>query len=166
MLHTNAMLGRSNEYQAECVRRYPDRLLSMAIVDERQIHTDVDSVIASVTTAIRALGCTRSSSAPVGTSSATSRGTEVPTSRSGRPSRRLACPFSSPGHRSRPCQRGHADTDGQRGYLGELRILMRLMDRYPQMLCSITHGFPWRVYLDGERITLPNEIWSRSRTRI
>ena len=30
LLHTNAMLGRSNEYQAECVRRFPDRLLSMA----------------------------------------------------------------------------------------------------------------------------------------
>ena len=56
LLHTNAMLGRSNEYQAECVRRYPDRLLSMATVDERLIHTDVDSVIASVTTAIRDLG--------------------------------------------------------------------------------------------------------------
>ena len=27
------------------------------------------------------------------------------------------------------------------------------------MLCSITHGFPWRVYLDGDRIALPDEIW-------
>ena len=56
LLHTNAMLGRSNEYQAECVRRFPDRLLSMATVDERLIHTDVDSVIASVTSAVRDLG--------------------------------------------------------------------------------------------------------------
>ena len=51
LLHTNAMLGRSNEYQAECVSRYPDRLLSMAAVDEKLIHTDVDSVVESVTMA-------------------------------------------------------------------------------------------------------------------
>ena len=56
LLHTNAMLGRSNEYQAECVQRYPDRILSMALLDERLIHTDVDAVIAGVTTAVRDLG--------------------------------------------------------------------------------------------------------------
>ena len=44
LLHTNAMLGRSNGYQAACVQRYPGRILSMALLDERQIHTAVDSV--------------------------------------------------------------------------------------------------------------------------
>ena len=51
------------------------------------------------------------------------------------------------------------DTYGRESYIGELRILMRLMERYPHMLCSITHGFPWRVYLEGDRINLPDEIW-------
>ena len=56
LLHTNAMLGRSNDYQAECVAQYPDRILSMALIDERVIHSDVDAVIDGVTTAIRDLG--------------------------------------------------------------------------------------------------------------
>ena len=56
LLHTNAMLGRSNRYQSECVQRCPDRILSMALLDERQIHTDVNSVIAGVTAAINDLG--------------------------------------------------------------------------------------------------------------
>ncbi|MDE2822748.1 MAG: amidohydrolase family protein, partial [Chloroflexota bacterium] len=51
------------------------------------------------------------------------------------------------------------DAYGRENYIGELRILSRLMERYPDMLCSITHGFPWRVYFDGDRIKLPEEIW-------
>ena len=34
------------------------------------------------------------------------------------------------------------------------------MERYPDTVCSITHGFPYRSFLDGERIRLPEEIWA------
>jgi predicted TIM-barrel fold metal-dependent hydrolase len=49
--------------------------------------------------------------------------------------------------------------DPRRGYLDELGILLRWMERYPNTVCSLTHGFPWRVFLDGARITLPEAIW-------
>ena len=160
LLHTNAMLGRSNEYQAECVRRYPDRLLSMATVDERLIHTDVDSVIEGVTMAIRELGLHAikfNSAGYIVSDEPWDRGPYAPfweaVSTLGVPV------FFTLGTGPTRASEAQSDPDGQRGYLGELRILMRLMERYPQMLCSITHGFPWRVYLDGERITLPDEIW-------
>ena len=45
------------------------------------------------------------------------------------------------------------------GYLNELRILMRWMERYPDTVCSITHGFPYRSFLEDGRIRLPEEIW-------
>ena len=45
LLHTDPMLGRSSAYLAECVRLYPDRLRSMAPVDEWRIRTDPDTVI-------------------------------------------------------------------------------------------------------------------------
>ena len=51
----------------------------------------------------------------------------------------------------------------RRGYINELRILVRWMERYPETVCSLTHGFPWRAFLDGERITLPEAIWEPFR---
>ena len=56
LLHTNPMLGRDNGYQAQCVRRYPGRILSMAGLDEHRIHSDPEEAIAGITEAIRGLG--------------------------------------------------------------------------------------------------------------
>ena len=160
LLHTNAMLGRSNGYQAECVRRYPDRILSMALLDERQIHTDVDSVIAGVTAAIGDLGlhAIKFSSAGYSVSDEAWGQRTVRPVLGGRLDAWRACLLHLE-HRPCPRQRGASRPYGRQSYLRELRILMRLMERHPHMPCSITHGFPWRVYLDGDRITLPDQIW-------
>ena len=52
-------------------------------------------------------------------------------------------------------------SEEQRGYLDEHRTLMRWMERYPDAVCSLTHGFPWRTFLNDEQraIELPDEIW-------
>ena len=161
LLHTNAMLGRSNEYQAECIRRFPDRILSMALLDERQIHTDVDSVIAGVTAAINDLGlhAIKFNSAGYAVSDQPwDSGPYAPfwdaVSTLGVPVFLTLC--TGPARASE----AYPDPAGQQSYLGELRILARLMDRHPHLRCNITHGFPWRVYLDGDRITLPDRIWA------
>ena len=161
LLHTNAMLGRSNEYQAECIRRFPDRILSMALLDERQIHTDVDSVIAGVTAAIEDLGlhAIKFNSAGYTVSDQPwDSGPYAPfwdaVSTLGVPVFLTLC--TGPARASE----AHPDPAGQQSYLGELRILTRLMNRHPHLLCNITHGFPWRVYRDGDRITLPDAIWA------
>ena len=36
---------------------------------------------------------------------------------------------------------------------------MRWMDRYPEVTVVITHGLPWRAFLDGDRIRLPEAAW-------
>ncbi|MDP6715424.1 MAG: hypothetical protein QF368_12465, partial [SAR202 cluster bacterium] len=56
LLHTNPMLGRSSAYQAECIRRFPDRFRSMAPVDEWRIHDDIDSVIRELEESINTHG--------------------------------------------------------------------------------------------------------------
>jgi len=33
------------------------------------------------------------------------------------------------------------------------------MARYPQLDVSLTHGFPWRAFLDGDGLTLPDWLW-------
>ncbi len=45
-------------------------------------------------------------------------------------------------------------------YMDELRILIRWMERYPGVKVVITHGLPWRAFLDGDRIRFPEDIWS------
>ena len=161
LLHTNTMLGRSNEYQAECVQRYPERILSMALLDERQIHTDVDAVITGVTAAINDLGlhAIKFNSAGYTVSDQPwDSGPYAPfwdaVSTLGVPVFLTLC--TGPARASE----AHPAPTGQQSYLGELRILSRLMERHPHLLCNITHGFPWRVYLDGDRITLPDQIWA------
>lgn len=160
LLHTNSMLGRSNHYQAECVRRYPDRILSMAQIDERRIHTDVDAVIRGVTEAVSRLGLSAlkfGSQGYIVSSEPWDRGTYAPfwdaVSTLGIPV------FFTLSTGPRRAGEAAPDPEQQRGYLHELRILSKLMERYPNMLCSITHGFPWRVYLEDGRIRLPDAIW-------
>ncbi len=55
---------------------------------------------------------------------------------------------ASPGH-----------TDERDGFLAELDVLKRWMERYPDVPASVTHGFPYRAFLDGDRLILPDEIW-------
>ncbi len=160
LLHTNAMLGRSNQYQAECVRRYPERILSMALLDERQIHTDVDSVIKGVFRAVNDLGLHAIKFASAGYTVSDTAWDRGPYEPFWEAVSTLGVPVfftlsTGPARASESCP----DAYGRENYIGELRILARLMERYPNMLCSITHGFPWRVYLDGGRIDLPEEIW-------
>jgi predicted TIM-barrel fold metal-dependent hydrolase len=38
------------------------------------------------------------------------------------------------------------------------------MERYPQSNAVITHGFPWRSFLAGNRIVLPPAIWDVFRS--
>ena len=50
LLHTNPMLGRSRAYQTQCVRRFPDRLRSMAPVDEWRMRDDTAARILGLDT--------------------------------------------------------------------------------------------------------------------
>ena len=160
LLHTNPMLGRDSAYQAECVQRFPDRLRSMTHVDEWRIRDEMDAVIDEVTTAITVHGLHAIKFNPltyIVSPAPWDDGVyrpfwEAVTS--------LNVPiFFTLGSGPEAEQYTLSDLEQQEGYLNELRILMRWMERYPETTCSITHGFPWRAFLDGEGITLPEAIW-------
>ena len=38
-------------------------------------------------------------------------------------------------------------------------ILTRWMERYPDVVCSITHGFPYRAFLEGGGVRFPEAVW-------
>ena len=163
LLHTNPMLGRDSAYQAECVRRFPGRLYSMAPVDEWRIRDDTDAVIHELTTAVTEHGL----HAIKFNANGYMVDPEPWNDGAYRPFWEAATSLDVPIFFSLSTgpsgANWEASSEARDGYLNEQRILMRWMDRYPDNVCSITHGFPYRSFLDGDRIALPEAIWEPFR---
>lgn len=50
--------------------------------------------------------------------------------------------------------------DGKGFYLQELERLQGWMERFPEAVVVLTHGLPWRGYVEYNRIAFPEAIWS------
>lgn len=162
LLHTDPMLGRDSGYLARCVEGYPDRLRSMAPVDEWRIADDPAKVIEETRTAILDQGL---HAVKFNASFAYLSGTDPWDDGPYRPFWEMvnalgvpvfftlgAGPSGLTGEEPSPAQQ-------RQGYLDEQGVLVRWMERYPDVVCSLTHGFPWRAFLDGDGIKLPEAIW-------
>ena len=165
LLHTNPMLGRGAEYSAylsTCIARYPDRLRSMAPVEEYRVAADPDAMIAEVDGAIREcrlhalkfnaslsyLGCPDPwDDGPYRPFWEAVTTLNIPV-------------FFTLGSRPASLRAGDTVADEEKSYIDELQTLVRWMNRYPQAVCSVTHGFPYRMYLKGNRVALPESVWA------
>ncbi len=168
LLHTDPALVRDSSYLGEIVKGFPGRIYSMAPVDEWRIIAETDAVIAETEAAIEEDGLHAVKFIPPLCYLA---GYQAWDDGPYRPFWEAALDLGVPifftlgagpgdfkgGKRPRAAE--------QRGYLDEHRILMRWMERYPEAMCSLTHGFPWRTFLDDrqEAIVLPEEIWEPFR---
>ena len=160
LIHTDPMLGKDVEYLAGCVRLYPDRLRAMAPVDEWRLLNDTDAVIGRLDDAITGHRLHAIKFMPGLTY------VNGPVPWDDGPYRafwRAATSLDVPVFFTLGLGPGigpAATLDDQRtGYLSELRTLIRWMERYPDAVCSLTHGFPWRLFVDGDGLTLPEELW-------
>lgn len=160
IIHTDPMLVRGSEYLSECVKLFPGRLFSMAPVDEWRIKNDSEVVIRELILAIKTHGLHAIKINPFTYmvsdepwddgfwrpfwEAATSLGVPV-----------FFTLGSGPGFR----ERSQTDEEQRQGYLNELSILTRWMERYPDTVCSLTHGFPWRLFVRDGKIVLPEEVW-------
>ena len=157
LLHTNPMLNRDGAYQAECVAAFPGQLYSMAPVDEWRIAAETDRVIGEIERAARTHGL----HAVKFNATLAYHGSRQPWSGGAyRPFWDAVAALNVPVFftlGAGPVLGYHADLT--QGYLDELGVLMDWMDRYPDTVCSITHGFPWRMFIDGDRLVLPEGLW-------
>jgi predicted TIM-barrel fold metal-dependent hydrolase len=161
LLHTNPFLSRDAAYQAECVRLYPERLRSMAPVDEWRILDESDAVVEELTSAV--VGH-RLHAIKFNARLAYLDGAQPWDDGPYRPFWQAAVALGVPifftlGAGTAELSGRMSVSELRSGYLDEHRVLMRWMERYPEAVCSLTHGFPWRVFLEGDRIVLPDEIW-------
>lgn len=161
LIHTDPMLGKNSKFLMECVRKYPNRLRSMAPVSEWNIVNDPDGVIDNIHKSINEYGLHAIKFMPphayMNDSQAWDDGDYRPFWEA---VNMLKVPIfftlgTGPMENS-----GQVSLEKQRvGYLNEQRILMRWMERYPNIVCSLTHGFPWRLFLENNNIVVPPEIW-------
>ncbi len=158
LLHTDPTLGRASEFQAECVRAYPDRLRSMAPVDEWRIVAETDAVIDKLAVAIRTHGLHAIKFIP---DLAYLHCNEAWDDGPYRPFWEAAAAFDLPVFFTLGTNRASdASTAGHiEGYIEQQRILMRWMERYPDTPCGLTHGFPYRLMRENDRIVIPEAVW-------
>jgi predicted TIM-barrel fold metal-dependent hydrolase len=147
LIHVDAALTKDIAYLAECVRRYPDRLRSMAPVEEALIPTHPGTAVARAREAIERHGLHALKVIPE-YAYRTGLTTDFTDAR--------WTPFWD-GVRDLPVPvfftlapaRGSSNPRG--GFIDELWRLVRLHERYPELRISITHGFYWRDWLTPDR---------------
>jgi predicted TIM-barrel fold metal-dependent hydrolase len=152
VLHTDHLMGRLNDFLADCIRRHPDRLLALAHVPEWEIEDDPEQAMGEVSRAY-ALGCAGFQFTVAGRYRHGVEGSwDGPRLRSfwdhvvrlGRPVLFTLGPWPRP---------------VLEDYLGQLRIWRGWLERYAGLPTALTHGFPWRLLRTGRRLRLPAALF-------
>lgn len=159
LMHVDQTLDKSNEYMAECVRAYPDRLRSMAIVEEQFIPTDPDRAIEGARHAIEDLGLHALKIIPDYAYRMTDSQSfdDASWTTFWDAATKLGVPiFFTLGPAAN-------DPDTRDGFVQVLWQLRRWSDRYPDTQVSVTHGYPWRAYVEGEQLVMPRDSFAPLR---
>ena len=154
LLHRTPYLGIGNKFISECVAEHPDRLMGLAHVEEWLVAPDPEGSLAKVEWAIKEGGLSGLHFLPPQMDLYNQSG-----------------PWDSPDFR--PFWDGFARLGVPvffslkerveprlASYLNELKTVVRWMERYPDVPVVLTHGVQWRLFMDGDRLTFPEEVWA------
>lgn len=151
LLHRTPYMGLADEYIADCVRRFPDRLQGLACVEEWLIQSHTDAAIRKLERAIGELGLS---------------GLQFLSFHLGL--------YGQDEDWDGPGFRPFWDAVAGLGipvfftvggfsldqYLAELRRLRRWMERYPRVRVVHTHGLGgWRLFAEGEKLSVPEVVF-------
>jgi len=159
LIHADATLTKDLSFLHTCVAAHPDRLCSMAPLEEWKIPTHPDEVIQH---AIDAIQRYRQCALKVIPAYAYQKSTchsfnDLAWKPFWDAITQLNVPiFFTLG--SRP-----GATDARQGFIDELWELRKLVDRYPTLQTSITHGYPWRHYISSSQFSLTADMWEPLR---
>jgi predicted TIM-barrel fold metal-dependent hydrolase len=152
VLHATPIMGLLNPFVADCVSRYPDRLLGLASIRAWELESAPEAFVAEVEHAYAQglhgfqflvndryrYGVTASWNSPA------CRAFWDGVVGLGKPIFFTISP---------PCPRSTlAD------YLAQFRIWREWLEQYPEAAVVLTHGFHWRFFREGERLRLPDEV--------
>ena len=159
VLHTSPQLGRLNGYLASGTSEYPDRLRWLINLDEGHVPRNLDSALAEVQKFKEHGQACGFQFIPkfyyLGGHTEPWDADLMRPFWDGLASLGLTVYFTLLGahgwSRHTPAE--------QSTYMEEHETLTRWMERYPDVTVVITHGFPWRSFLEGDRIVLPETLW-------
>lgn len=156
LIHVDATLTKDPAYLSACVAAFPARLRAMAPIDEWLIPTSPDAAIQQAADAVRRHGLHALKIIPAYAYQRTrSTSFDAP---EWRPFWDAVVQLGVPIFFTLGASPG--STDPRAGFLQELWTLRRWHDRYPQVGVGITHGYPWRDFLEGDRFVLPADMWA------
>ena len=157
LLHRTPYLGISNEFIADCVQRFPDRLQGLAYVEEWLVQPEPDASIRKLERAIGELGLVGLQFLPdhlalYGQSDEWDgpgyrpfwdavAGLDIPV-------------FITPSFRSLVTE-GDSSLEGFRS---QLDVVRRWMETYPDIPVVLIHGLGWRMFVDGDTLSIPDEV--------
>ena len=160
LLHRTPYLGISNEFIANCVRSYPDRLQGLAYIEEWRVKTEPDASIEKLHKAIEDYSLSALQFLP---DHLPLYGQDMDWSAEAfRPFwdafATLDVPlFLTPSYSS-------LVGDELEPFLEGLRVVGRWMERYPGIPVVLTHGLGWRSFIDGDRLAIPEEVYEAAPT--
>ena len=158
LLHRHPYVGIGNDFVAQSVSTYPDRLQGLAHVEEWLVQLEPDASISKVQTAIKDQGLAGLQFLP---DQLPLYGQSIDWDGSGfRPFwdavASLGVPmFFTPSYGALASDEGGAPE----GFLAQLRSIRGWMDRYPDVKVVLTHGLAWRVFMDGDGLRIPEEVF-------
>jgi len=168
LLHTYSLLGSPgflNRYLGDATRRFPDRLYRLVLTTEADIPRHTDGAVRRLQDEVAGGGVVGLQFSPgfyYNPGPGGGEGHDEPWDDGAmRPfwqavaSMKLPVYFTLIGGRGRLTY----ERSWRESYLEEQGVLMRWMERYPDIPAVITHGLPWTAFLEGDRISFPEEIW-------
>jgi predicted TIM-barrel fold metal-dependent hydrolase len=159
--HVDMALDKGNDYFAEAVRAYPDRIRSMIQVDEWRTYTEPEVVAREVADSVQRLGLHALKVIPeYGYRIAQATSFDDPRTR---PFWDAVTTLGIPIFFTLGATPGF--TDERAGFINELNTLKAWSARYPDQKVSVTHGFPWRAFVNADRtgFDMPAAMWEPFR---
>ena len=173
LMHTYPTLGEDdfvNAFLQDSVSRFPDRLMRLIRITEATIPADIDGAIRKIADQVDAEASIGLQFIPGFWYEPTGGGTQGRSEPwdggSLRPFWDAVAALKIPVFFTLLGGKGAKlyDRSWSEGYLEEQGVLTRWMDRYADTSAVITHGLPWRVFMEGEEIRLPEAIWEVFRS--
>ncbi len=154
LLHRTPYLGMGNEFLADCVRQYPDRLLALAHAPEWLVPTDPRSEASKIISAVNEQDMSGIQFLPPQLDLYNDAGTW---------DRDEFLPFwdalvdaGIPIFFSlKPRRDPFLDS-----YLAEHANLRRWIKRYPDATVVLTHGLAWQSWAQPDSIYVPKDLWA------
>ena len=153
LLHRTPYLGIGNDFIADCVKRFPERLMGLAHVEEWLISVDPDTSVQKVEKAIQQQGLSALQFLSPQLNLYGQR--EAWDGENFRPFWDRVSELEIPVFFS---LKGRVDPRVE-SYIEELKTLRRWVNRYPDVTVVLTHGLEWPHFIKKDKIMLPEEVW-------